>query len=57
MNDYENTYDKYPWSSYQDYVGLNRWGELISTDIILKQFKDQAKYKDFVLESTAKEPF
>jgi putative transposase len=52
---WENSYDKYPYSSYQDYVGLNRWGHLLSTGVVLKQFKDQAKYKDFVTTSTAKE--
>ena len=54
---WENSYDRYPWSSYQDYIGTNRWGNFISPDIILKQFKDQAKYKDFVFTSTAKESF
>src|SRR3989344_5834978 len=39
---FENTYDKYPYSSYQDYIGLNRWGNFLSTEIVLKQFKDQA---------------
>ena len=48
-------YDKYPYSSYQDYIGLNRWGSFLATEIVLKQFKDQAKYRDFVTESTAKE--
>jgi putative transposase len=52
---WENTYDKYPYSSYQDYIGLNRWGNFLSAEIVLKQFKDQAKYKDFVATSTAKE--
>ncbi len=52
---WENTYNKYPYSSYQDYIGLNRWGNFLSTDIVLKQFKDQVKYKDFVITSTAKE--
>jgi putative transposase len=52
---WENTYNKYPYSSYQDFIGLNRWGHLLSPDIVLKQFKDQAKYKDFVDTSTAKE--
>jgi len=52
---WENIYDKYPYSSYQDYIGSNRWGSFLSTKIILKQFKDQAKYKDFVTTSTAKE--
>lgn len=55
IKEWENRYDKYPYSSYQDYIGLNRWGNLLSTEIVLKQFKDQAKYKDFVTESLAKE--
>lgn len=55
IKNWENTYDEYPYSSYQDYIGLNRWGNFLSTEIVLKQFKDQAKYKDFVLESTAKD--
>src|SRR4030042_4429876 len=38
---WENNYDKYPYSSYQDYIGLNRWGHFLSAEIILKQFKDQ----------------
>jgi putative transposase len=55
ITDWEKTYDKYPYSSYQDYIGLNRWGNFLSPEIILKQFKDQTKYKDFVVESIAKE--
>lgn len=55
VKEWENKYDKYPYSSYQDYIGLNRWGNFISPEIVLKQFKDQAKYKDFVTESLAKE--
>jgi putative transposase len=55
IKEWENKYDKYPYSSYQDYIGLNRWGNFLSTEIVLKQFKDQAKYKDFVTESLAKE--
>lgn len=57
LPDWENSYDKYPHSSYQDYIGPNRWGNLLSTEIVLKQFKDQLKYKDFVSTSTAKENF
>lgn len=57
LGSWNNNYDKYPYSSYQDYIGLNRWGDFLSTDIVLKQFKDQAKYRDFVTESVAKEPF
>ncbi|MDP2947522.1 MAG: transposase [Nanoarchaeota archaeon] len=55
MPGWENTYNKYPYSSYQDYISLNRWGNLLSTKIVLEQFKVQAKYMDFVIESTAKE--
>jgi len=57
IKSWENTYDKYPYSSYQDYIGLNRWGSFLSPQIILEQFKDQAKYRDFVSSSLAKEPF
>jgi hypothetical protein len=35
-------------SSYRDFVGENRWGELLSTETILKHFKNQAEYKKFV---------
>lgn len=55
IKEWGNSYDKYPYSSYQDYIGLNRWGNFLSTEIVLKQFKDQAKYRDFVIESIAKE--
>jgi putative transposase len=55
LRGWENSYNKYPYSSYQDYVSSNRWGDFLSTDIVLKQFKNQAKYKDFVAESPAKE--
>ncbi len=53
--EFKNSYNKYPFSSYQDYIGTNRWGNLLSTDIVLKQFKDKSKYKDFVTSSMAKE--
>lgn len=53
--EWEESYDKYPHSSYQDYIGLNRWGELLSPNIVLKQFRDQLQYKDFVSTSTAKD--
>lgn len=55
IKEWANNYDKYPYSSYQDYISSNRWGDLLVTDIILKQFKDWVKYRDFVSTSTAKE--
>jgi len=45
----------YPWSSYQDFVGENRWGELLKPDIILDQFSSKEKYKSFVESSGAKD--
>ena len=45
---------QYPWSSYQDFIGENRWGNLIMLDIIIGQFKDKAEYENFVKTSPAK---
>lgn len=45
----------YPWSSYQDYVEENRWGELLKTDIIKNQFPDNQTYKSFIQKSGAKD--
>ncbi|MEX2013897.1 MAG: transposase [Parcubacteria group bacterium] len=45
---------QYPWSSYQDFIGENRWGGLLVQDIILGQFKDKDKYNHFVQTSPAK---
>lgn len=49
-----NKEDKYQWSSYQDYIGENRWGDLLLLDIVLGQFKDKKRYHEFVKTSTAK---
>lgn len=45
---------QYPWSSFQDYVSENRWGELLVSDIILDSYKDARAYKKFVDTSSAK---
>lgn len=46
----------YPYSSFQDYVAMNRWGNLIKRDIILEQFAGTPKsnYLGFVNTSSAK---
>jgi len=48
----------YPWSSYQDYVGTNRWGGLLEQEVIMSQFQNApslpASYKSFVESSGAK---
>jgi len=46
---------EYPWSSYQDYIGKNRWGKLLATEDILEQFDDGNDYHQWVKESGAKE--
>jgi putative transposase len=45
--------DEYPWSSYQDYIGL-RNGTLCKKKLILENFTDVNEYKLFVDESREK---
>ena len=42
----------YPYGSYQDYVKRNRFGQLLTHNIITRQFKDDREYKKFVDESS-----
>src|SRR3989339_1119251 len=46
--------DRYSWSSYQDFIGENRWSDLLLSDIVLGQFKDKKHYHEFVKTSPAK---
>lgn len=39
---------RYPWSSYQDYVSNNRWGDLLKNDIINSRFIKDGEYKEYV---------
>ncbi len=54
---WKNRYEKYPWSSLQDYLIKNRFGKLLSTEIITGRYKEvgQGSYGDFIKSSTAKE--
>ena len=45
---------EYFWSSYQDFVGNNRWGKLLVQDIISEQFKNKGAYQRFVETSLTK---
>lgn len=45
-----------PWSSAKDYFGENRWGDLLTSDIILDQFANKTEYQKWVKENPAKEP-
>lgn len=47
----------YPWSSYQDFIGDNRWGELLAAEVIRRQFDSPQEYLNFVKTSGAKEKF
>jgi putative transposase len=51
---WKNDEHKYEWSSYQDYIGKNRWNGLLSTELILEQFKTNDEYEEFVRTSPAK---
>ena len=42
---------KYPWSSFQDYFDINRWGRLLQNEIVLSQFESKEEYKKFVEET------
>src|SRR5207237_1342011 len=44
----------YPWSSYQDTVTENRWGKLLTPEILLEQFDSKEDYSNFINTSTAK---
>ncbi|MFH1393069.1 MAG: hypothetical protein ABIG73_01650, partial [Patescibacteria group bacterium] len=54
ISEWKNKEHIYPWSSYQDYLKNNRWGELLKQDIILEQFSNKKEYNDFIKSSSAK---
>lgn len=45
----------YPWSSFQDCVTKNRWGDLLVPNILLEQFNSPQEYRKFVDSSPAKD--
>ena len=55
INEWKNKEDRYPWSSYQDYIKQNRWSDLLRLEIITNQFNNQQEYKHFVKTSSAKQ--
>ena len=46
---------QYQWSSYQDYLGENRFGDLLDRSLVLDQFDSSREYRDFVDSSVAKD--
>lgn len=55
LPEWRNKEHQYPWSSYQDYIVQNRWGEFLKPGITLDQFTDENSYKEFVESSGAKD--
>lgn len=51
---WRNKENLYPWSSYSDFIGENRWGELLQLNIILSQFSSPGEYYFFTKKSLAK---
>ena len=51
IEDWREKEYEYPWSSYQDYIDNNRWGQLLQNEIVLAQFKNKKEYKGFVEET------
>ena len=45
----------YPWSSFQDYIGENRWSGFVKPSVVLELLKNPNEYKKSVDESGAKE--
>lgn len=58
LKEWKKKLEKYPWSSYQDYIFKNHWGSLLSQNIILDRYLESENidsYKNFVETSPAKE--
>jgi putative transposase len=54
IKQWKNKEHQYPWSSYQDLIAQNRWGNLLNHKIITGQFSNPKEYEDFVETSGAK---
>ncbi len=54
QKDWRGKEHEYPWSSFQDFVAVNRWRDLLMPDLILEQFQSGKGYKQFVDTSPAK---
>ncbi|MBI4114768.1 MAG: transposase [Candidatus Niyogibacteria bacterium] len=54
LTKWRNKEIQYPWSSYQDYVEENRWGNFLSPSLVLDQFKSGKEYQRFIEETPIK---
>lgn len=57
LKKWKNKEHQYTWSSYQDCIEKNRWGELLKHEIITEQFSSSEEHKDFVNSSSAKSEY
>ncbi len=48
LQEWRNRMHLYPWSSYQDYLSVDRFTPLLSKELIPTHFKTPAEYKKFV---------
>ncbi|MFA5932045.1 MAG: transposase [Candidatus Paceibacterota bacterium] len=55
LNEWKGKENIFPWSSYQDYIKENRFGEILKNEIILEQFKNKNEYNYFIKTSGVKE--
>jgi putative transposase len=54
LKEWHNKEHQYMWSSYRDYINVNRWEPLLKTDLIISQFRNNKEYIRFVETSGAK---
>jgi hypothetical protein len=47
-NKFDKNFDSYYWTSFSDYVGTNRWPDLLKFEPLMSKFKTQSDYKSFV---------
>jgi|SRR3989344_100364 len=55
IQEWKNKIHQFPWSSFQDYVMKNRWGNLLQQNIILDQISFGKEYQNLVKQSGAKD--
>lgn len=55
ITEWQGRADSYIWSSYQDYIRENRWGELLDISTIRDTFSSSQEYRTYVELSGAKE--
>ncbi len=55
LKKWQNIDITYPWSSYQDYIKENRWGDLLKKEVVCRQFSSGKEYKQFAVTSGTKD--